>query len=155
MSRTSWCFSNDLDDFLRFLKIFKDFSRFIVVFFFLDFNFFPMLLWFSHIFHTIKKCEHLQEEEQQVCYLLDSMLEAGFQKIWKVTCKCWPVWFPLSKYTLSVYRFLVHFLVKYCRSSFRVKVGLVQCLKSQIFSNSLAKNRHDLFSKVEGEVDGT
>ena len=34
-------------------------------------------------------------------------------------------------------------------------VGLVQCLKSQIFSNSLAKNRHDLFANLEGEVDGT
>jgi len=36
-----------------------------------------------------------------------------------------------------------------------VKVEHVQCLKSQTFSNSSAKNRHDLFAKVEGEVDGT
>ena len=28
----------------------------------------------------------------------------------------------------------------------------VQCLKSQTFSNSCAKNRHDFFAKVEGEV---
>ena len=36
-----------------------------------------------------------------------------------------------------------------------VKVGHVQCLKSQTFSNSCAKNRHDLLSKIVGEVDGT
>ena len=32
----------------------------------------------------------------------------------------------------------------------------VQCLKSQIFSSSCAKNRYDFFAKVlvEGEVDG-
>ena len=31
----------------------------------------------------------------------------------------------------------------------------VQCLKSQTFSNSYAKNCLDLLTKVEGESDGT
>ena len=36
-----------------------------------------------------------------------------------------------------------------------VKVEHVQCLKSHTFSNSCAKNRHDLLAKIVGEVDGT
>ena len=31
----------------------------------------------------------------------------------------------------------------------------VQCLKSRIFSNFCAQNRHDLLAKIVGEVDGT
>ena len=36
-----------------------------------------------------------------------------------------------------------------------VKVGHVQCLKSQTFSNLCAQNRHDLLAKIVVEVDGT
>ena len=32
-----------------------------------------------------------------------------------------------------------------------VKVGHVQCLKSQTFSNSCAKNRHDILQKLKGK----